>query len=370
MNVQDPGAMTIQQSVGDSKGVNMPRDVEVIKTMLNDNIGRLHPFRPLPVDSSVSIELYHMIRLFQKRVVGLKRQDGRVDPNGKTIKKLRERTASAINDRGVPWLMKAYSQVGVAEERGLDDNNPRILGYMATFPQLMTHRYMRKKKVDDKYVKYDTGYKEGEVDENPWCGCFVGWCLRQSGYKVEPKGFRAREWRNWGKPSAPRPGAICVIKKQKGKSSKMTGSGWHVGFWTGGGANWLSMLGGNQTLHGRGQVCEVVFGSAWKIMAMQMPEEAYLLDANKSRMDPYAISDEGKVLTTGNLDRPDLWLEDSPEPGQETAGTGTLGLDLENSGPSNGGGQGAGTLGLGLESSSTIPLAMGTPPSISGRWFE
>ncbi len=75
-------------------------------------------------------------------------------------------------------------------------------------------------------------------DETPWCGTFVGECIRVAGLDVPKHWYRAREWEGWGKASPPRLGAIVVFSR--------TGGG-HVGFLVGESAENYYVLGGNQS---------------------------------------------------------------------------------------------------------------------------
>jgi peptidoglycan L-alanyl-D-glutamate endopeptidase CwlK len=72
----------IRRSVGKG-GVNQRADVRVIQTQLN---AQMPPgMKKLVVNSTSGPETIDSIRSFQKLVVGLRRPDGRVDPNGKTL---------------------------------------------------------------------------------------------------------------------------------------------------------------------------------------------------------------------------------------------------------------------------------------------
>ncbi|ETX04127.1 MAG: peptidoglycan-binding protein [Candidatus Entotheonella gemina] len=86
---------TIKGSVGKG-GQNNPLDVEIIQKLLNRNIGLLSPLRLLKVDRRVGPQTINAIEVFQRRVVGMQRPDGRVDPNGKTIRKLAAQAQPAL----------------------------------------------------------------------------------------------------------------------------------------------------------------------------------------------------------------------------------------------------------------------------------
>jgi peptidoglycan hydrolase-like protein with peptidoglycan-binding domain len=59
-----------------------------VQVLLNENLGRLIPYAPLPVDGHNSPAMVAMIKEFQRRVVLSKSPDGRVDPGGQTVREL------------------------------------------------------------------------------------------------------------------------------------------------------------------------------------------------------------------------------------------------------------------------------------------
>jgi len=77
-------------------------------------------------------------------------------------------------------------------------------------------------------------------DETPWCGVFVGHCLKESGYDIPKYYMRAKAWLDFGKKvSIPCLGAIVIFERK---------GGGHVGFVIGlDHANRLLVLGGNQS---------------------------------------------------------------------------------------------------------------------------
>lgn len=76
-------------------------------------------------------------------------------------------------------------------------------------------------------------------DENPWCGVFVGHCIRTANLPLPKNWMRARAWLEWGEKSdIPRLGCVVVFER--------TGGG-HVGFVVGrDNIGRLMVLGGNQ----------------------------------------------------------------------------------------------------------------------------
>ena len=77
----------ISRSVG-TGGINLKNDVLVVQQLINANIGKIVPLRPLSEDKRIGPATIGAIREFQSRVVRLRTPDGRVDPNGKTHKAL------------------------------------------------------------------------------------------------------------------------------------------------------------------------------------------------------------------------------------------------------------------------------------------
>jgi len=84
-------------SVGNN-GKNQAADVALIQKLLNDNkiTGEI---TPLKIDGKVGDKTIKRIEAFQKRIVFMPLPDGRVEPNGKTFKKLTaiRSTAKAAN---------------------------------------------------------------------------------------------------------------------------------------------------------------------------------------------------------------------------------------------------------------------------------
>lgn len=78
-------------------------------------------------------------------------------------------------------------------------------------------------------------------DETPWCGVFVGFVMRESGFDVPRYYMRAKAWAEWGanlRTDRLSPGAILVFSRE---------GGGHVGFYVGEDASAYHVLGGNQS---------------------------------------------------------------------------------------------------------------------------
>lgn len=79
----------INQAVG-NRAPNQIADVRTVQKLLNLSAHRLIPCLPIAEDGDCGPITIGMISQFQKRVLKLKRPDGRVDPGKNTIKKLNE----------------------------------------------------------------------------------------------------------------------------------------------------------------------------------------------------------------------------------------------------------------------------------------
>lgn len=150
--------------------------------------------------------------------------------------------------RRAPWLAIALMEQGVKEVGGLDDNNPRVLAYLASFSYLAKVDHLIKNPADPKGAMIKSDYKANEVDETAWCACFVNWCLRQSYQDTSGMNAGAQGWKRFGRSlSQPRVGAIAtVFKEPNKKTASMTTTGWHVAFYLGGPPESPTLLGGNQ----------------------------------------------------------------------------------------------------------------------------
>ena len=76
---------TIKGSVGQN-GDNLERDVRVVQQLLNRQ--DLAPLTKIKEDGQIDSKSIEAIRHFQTRYLGMNSPDGRVDPNGRTIRKL------------------------------------------------------------------------------------------------------------------------------------------------------------------------------------------------------------------------------------------------------------------------------------------
>lgn len=111
------------QSVGKG-GVNRSTDVKTVQELLNDNIGRLTPLRPLTTDGRIGPATQGAIDEFQRRVVKMPFPDGRVDPGGKTLAKLNEAAGPIVPAPVVGSIRVIFAHGGVVPEptnaKGID----------------------------------------------------------------------------------------------------------------------------------------------------------------------------------------------------------------------------------------------------------
>jgi len=85
---------TISSSVG-KKGVNKFKDVSTVQTLLNNCMHLMIPLKLLSVDGKIGSKTIDAITEFQHRVLKYKDPDGRVDPNGATLKALNQKQVLA-----------------------------------------------------------------------------------------------------------------------------------------------------------------------------------------------------------------------------------------------------------------------------------
>lgn len=94
-------AIKITQSVG-LDGTNNANDVKTVQTTLNKLLALIPPTKTLTVDGRLgsrpeNSKTVAAIKLFQSKVVGILRPDGKIDVNGRTIRKINEKLLSATN---------------------------------------------------------------------------------------------------------------------------------------------------------------------------------------------------------------------------------------------------------------------------------
>ena len=95
--------MCISGSVGKG-GVNHQSDVKTIQILLNLNTDPLTPLAPLQEDGKIGAKTILAIEEFQRRT-GMSAPDGRVDPGGGTLKKLREALPRTVTEEILQAIM-------------------------------------------------------------------------------------------------------------------------------------------------------------------------------------------------------------------------------------------------------------------------
>lgn len=89
------GSLRLIQSVG-LGGKNSINDIKAVQTSLNQLMNLIPPTKALVVDGKLGLKpessnTVKAIMLFQKKVVGMVRPDGKIDVNGKSHKKINEK---------------------------------------------------------------------------------------------------------------------------------------------------------------------------------------------------------------------------------------------------------------------------------------
>jgi hypothetical protein len=100
----------ISASVGKG-GANQRPDVIRIQTLLNENMRKLSEIKRLRVDGAAGKLTIAAIEAFQKKVVGMSKPDGRVDPHGETFKRLRG-CGCDQPDENYPYSQTTFATIG------------------------------------------------------------------------------------------------------------------------------------------------------------------------------------------------------------------------------------------------------------------
>jgi putative chitinase len=106
--------MCISNSVG-IKGSNTSLDVKTIQLVLNMNIGRLIPYLPLAVNGVINKHMTDMIGEFQRRVMKQDKPDGRINPNGATLNKLRQGIPAEFSQEKLQAIMIRAKSTHIAK---------------------------------------------------------------------------------------------------------------------------------------------------------------------------------------------------------------------------------------------------------------
>ena len=96
--------MCISRAVG-RNGVNSKDDVRTVQILLNLNIDKIIPFRSLAEDGLIGSHTISAIEEFQRRVVRMAQPDGRIDPGGMTLERLRQGLPSVFSEAKLHGIM-------------------------------------------------------------------------------------------------------------------------------------------------------------------------------------------------------------------------------------------------------------------------
>lgn len=187
---------------------------------------------------------------------------GRVPGQGRRSGQMIGQVAPPAGEEMPVWMTVAWREynLDIRERIGGTRNNPRILEYIRQAPGIRANMMSdgRRNQINilaqaaridandasagraprNMVASYD-GKGMSEIDETPWCGCFIQWCMTQAGHPRRPGLASARRWQpSATETSPPRYGAICVIEHGDG--------GFHVGFFVQALTNGVKLLGGNQ----------------------------------------------------------------------------------------------------------------------------
>lgn len=164
-------AIRITQSVG-LGGVNTPVDVKAVQTALNKLLKFLPGTNALAVDGRLgsrpeNSKTVAAIKQFQSKVVGMVRPDGRIDPNGRSHRKINEKLTTigqvylklpvassnvqalsesdfqdVANQLGCKVAaIKAVAEVESAGDAFFSNGKPKILYEAHIFSRLTNHKY-------------------------------------------------------------------------------------------------------------------------------------------------------------------------------------------------------------------------------------
>ncbi|HEX9024204.1 MAG TPA: glycoside hydrolase family 19 protein [Geobacteraceae bacterium] len=131
--------MCISKSVG-RKGVNNRDDVKTVQILINMNIDKLTPLNFLAEDGRIGNITINAIEEFQRRVMSVVNPDGRVDPDGATLKRLREGIPDTFTEKKLKGIMihatesnvkKYYNALNTKMKENGIDNTLRMAHFLA-----------------------------------------------------------------------------------------------------------------------------------------------------------------------------------------------------------------------------------------------
>src|SRR2546428_5715085 len=86
-------------------GHNSVDDVKTVQILLNLNLDKMPKGHPLSEDGTAGPSTIAAIEEFQRRILGIKKPDGRVDPNGPALTKLRQGMPTTFTKRHLHGIM-------------------------------------------------------------------------------------------------------------------------------------------------------------------------------------------------------------------------------------------------------------------------
>lgn len=116
-----------------------------------------------------------------------------------------------------PWLVTATELLGTTEVPG-PKSNPTIMDWAKKLGGWITSFY--------------------KDDSIPWCGLFVGLCMKQHNIDTPKNPLSALAWADWGVKTTAKLGAVLVFTRK---------GGGHVGFYVGETDTAFLVRGGNQS---------------------------------------------------------------------------------------------------------------------------
>lgn len=192
------------------------------------------------------------IRAFQKSFMN--RPDGRVDPDGNTLKKLKKNAAGAQSvmklpnpDDGKPsWLQGVLDNPNIGKIKSLLTGEP---GWIDLAEAELGVSEIAGKAQNSRIAEYHDsveGFEGKRTENNPWCASFINWVLEEAGYKGAESAW-SHAWKSWGDGlSKPAVGSVAFIDWGKINSKKANKG--HVGFVVGKTTEGkIVLLGGNQS---------------------------------------------------------------------------------------------------------------------------
>jgi predicted chitinase len=151
-------ATELSASVGQD-APNRRTDVRIVQRMLNESIGMLTPFRRLAEDGLMGKMTLNLIVEFQQRVVSMLHPDGRVDPGGRTYRRLLEASGRASS----PWDANGATRpAALSQSSSADGKLPAGAVTLDQLKQVMPH--LGKSKAEAYVGPLNVAMAEGNIN--------------------------------------------------------------------------------------------------------------------------------------------------------------------------------------------------------------